>query len=85
VEPDRLNGQVTTGSLHRGGTVASTTSSLRNTLDSALSSPSRRGVVVDASGALAGTVRAQEVLAAIEEVDRPPARVPDDSAPGRPA
>ncbi|HXR67267.1 MAG TPA: ATP-binding cassette domain-containing protein [Dermatophilaceae bacterium] len=85
VEPDRLNGQVTTGSLHRGGTVASTASSLRNTLDSALSSPSRRGVVVDASGALAGTVRAQEVLAAIEEVDRLPARVPDDSAPGRPA
>jgi osmoprotectant transport system ATP-binding protein len=85
VEPDQLNGQVTSGSLHRGGTVASTTSSLRNTLDSALSSPSRRGVVVDASGALAGTVRAQEVLAAIEEVDRLPARVPDGPAPGRPA
>jgi len=82
VEPDRLNGQVTSESLHRGGTVASTTSSLRNTLDSALSSPSRRGVVVDASGALAGTVRAQEVLAAIEELDRPAARVPDDTAPG---
>jgi osmoprotectant transport system ATP-binding protein len=85
VEPDRLGGQVTSESLHRSGTVASTTSSLRNTLDAALSSPSRRGVVVDASGALAGTVRAQEVLAAIEEIDRPAARVPDEPAPGRPA
>jgi len=85
VEPDRINGQVTSGSLHRGGTVASTTSSLRSTLDSALSSPSRRGVVVDARGVLAGTVRAQEVLAAIEEIDRPAARVHDDLAPGEPA
>jgi osmoprotectant transport system ATP-binding protein len=85
VEPDRLGGQVTSESLHRSGTVASTTSSLRNTLDAALSSPSRRGVVVDASGAVAGTVRAQEVLAAIEEIDRPAARVPEEPAPGRPA
>ena len=84
VETARLGGQVTSGALHRSGTVASTTSSLRNTLDAALSSPSRRGVVVDASGALAGTVRAQEVLAAIEEIDRPAARVPEDSAPGGP-
>jgi osmoprotectant transport system ATP-binding protein len=84
VEPDRLGGQVTSESLHRSGTVASITSSLRNTLDAALSSPSRRGVVVDASGALAGTVRAQEVLAAIEEIDRPAAWVPDDPAPGGP-
>jgi osmoprotectant transport system ATP-binding protein len=82
VEPDRLNGHVTSESLHRSGTVASTTSSLRSTLDAALSSPSRRGVVVDASGALAGTVRAQEVLAAIEEIDRPAARVAGDPAPG---
>ena len=75
VEPGRLNGVVTSESLHRGGTVASTISSLRATLDAALSSPSRRGVIVDASGAFAGTVRAQEVLAAIEEIDRPAARV----------
>ena len=82
VEPHRLNGQVTSESLHRSGTVASTTSSLRSTLDAALSSPSRRGVVVDASGALAGTVRAQEVLAVIEEVDRPAAHRTDEPAPG---
>jgi len=84
VEPDRLNGEVTSELLHRGGTVASTSSSLRNTLDAALSSPSRRGVIVDASGALAGTVRAQMVLAAIEELDRPAARPPDDTPPGVP-
>ena len=84
VETHRLNGQVTSCSLHRSGTVASTTSSLRSTLDAALSSPSRRGVVVDASGALAGTVRAQEVLAAIEEIDRPATRRPQDPSTGGP-
>jgi osmoprotectant transport system ATP-binding protein len=36
-----------------------------------LSSPSRRGVVVDASGELCGTVLAHEVLTAIEETQRP--------------
>jgi osmoprotectant transport system ATP-binding protein len=85
VKADRLSGQVTSESLHRSGTVASTASSLRNTLDAALSSPSRRGVVVDASGALAGTVRAQEVLAAIEEIDRPVALMSDSPAPGGPS
>jgi osmoprotectant transport system ATP-binding protein len=85
VKADRLSGQVTSESLHRSGTVASTASSLRNTLDAALSSPSRRGVVVDASGALAGTVRAQEVLAAIEEIDRPVALMSDGPAPGGPS
>jgi osmoprotectant transport system ATP-binding protein len=85
VKADGLSGQVTSESLHRSGTVASTASSLRNTLDAALSSPSRRGVVVDASGALAGTVRAQEVLAAIEEIDRPAALMSDGSAPGGPS
>jgi osmoprotectant transport system ATP-binding protein len=85
VKADGLSGQVTSESLHRSGTVASTASSLRNTLDAALSSPSRRGVVVDASGALAGTVRAQEVLAAIEEIDRPAALMSDGPAPGGPS
>ncbi|MBD3784669.1 MAG: ABC transporter ATP-binding protein, partial [Micrococcales bacterium] len=33
--------------------------------------PSRRGVVVDDSGALVGTVLAHEVLSAIEDTDRP--------------
>ena len=49
---------------------------LRAALDAALSSPSRRGVIVDDDGALAGTVRAHEVLTAIEESQRPEAEDP---------
>ena len=49
---------------------------LRAALDAALSSPSRRGVIVDDSGALVGTVRAHEVLTAIEEAQRPEAEDP---------
>ena len=56
--------------LHRGGTVAAVDGSLRALLDAALSSPSGRGVVV-ADGVLAGTVRAEEVLAAIQQAPRP--------------
>ena len=44
---------------------------LRAALDAALSSPSRRGVVVDGDGALAGTCRATEVLFVIEAQERP--------------
>ncbi|HET7689032.1 MAG TPA: ATP-binding cassette domain-containing protein [Nocardioidaceae bacterium] len=66
VEPKRLTGAVQESDLHRGGTVARIDGSLRAALDAALSSPSRRGVVVDADGALIGTVRASEVLALIE-------------------
>ena len=44
--------------LHRGGTVAREHGSLRGALDAALSSPSRRGVIVDDVGALCGTVLA---------------------------
>ncbi len=68
VEPKRLTAPVTETDLHRGGTVASIDGSLRAALDAALSSPSRRGVVVDGAGALLGTVRASEVLALIEDV-----------------
>jgi osmoprotectant transport system ATP-binding protein len=71
VEPARIDGPVTDAHLHRGGTVARSSDSLRAALDAALSSPSRRGVVVDDSGALCGTVLAREVLALIEEADRP--------------
>lgn len=72
VEPTRIGGrEVSRDDLHRGGTVAHERGSLRGALDAALSSPSRRGVVVDESGALVGTVLAHEVLTAIEEIDRP--------------
>ena len=71
VEPARVNGEVTSSALHRGGTVARASGSLRGALDAALSSPARRGVVVDDSGSLVGTVRAHEVLSFIESADRP--------------
>jgi len=72
VEPARIGDRaVTQADLHRGGTVAREHGSLRGALDAALSSPSRRGVVVDSSGELCGTVLAHEVLTAIEETERP--------------
>jgi osmoprotectant transport system ATP-binding protein len=71
VEPARVEGPVSTEMLHRGGTVARASGSLRGALDAALSSPSRRGVIVDDSGSLVGTVRAHEVLSLIESADRP--------------
>jgi osmoprotectant transport system ATP-binding protein len=57
--------------LDRGGTVARLHGPLRGVLDAALSSPSRRGVLVDDDGALAGTVHADQVLSAIEGLERP--------------
>jgi len=57
---------VTERLVHRGGTLASQGGSLREALDACLSSPTGRGVVVDADGALLGTVTASEVLALIE-------------------
>jgi osmoprotectant transport system ATP-binding protein len=52
--------------LHRGGTVATQGGTLRAALDAALSSPSGRGVLVDESGRLLGTISAREVLDRIE-------------------
>jgi osmoprotectant transport system ATP-binding protein len=71
VEPSRVDRDLQPEMVHRGGTVASVSGPLRNALDAALSSPSRRGVIVDDDGALLGTVRAHEVLTAIEEAERP--------------
>ena len=72
VEPTRIGDRaVTEADLHRGGTVAREHGTLRGALDAALSSPSRRGVVVDDTGELCGTVLAHEVLTAIEETERP--------------
>jgi osmoprotectant transport system ATP-binding protein len=71
VEPSRVDRDLHPEMVHRGGTVASVSGPLRNALDAALSSPSRRGVIVDDDGTLLGTVRAHEVLTAIEEADRP--------------
>ncbi|MEO7070094.1 MAG: ATP-binding cassette domain-containing protein [Nostocoides sp.] len=59
-------------SLHRGGTLAVQGGSLRAALDACLSSPSGRGVVVDESGRLQGTVHLDEVTKIIST------RRPDD-------
>jgi osmoprotectant transport system ATP-binding protein len=77
IEPDRVTVPVQPEMLHRGGTIAMEGGPLRNTLDAALSSPSRRGVIVDDQGRLLGSVRAHEVLAEIEERARP--ALQDDS------
>lgn len=73
VQPASLDGVIESRHLHRGGTVATLGGSLRAALDAALSAPSRRGVLVDSAGRLAGTVRAQDVLAAIERDSGDPA------------
>ncbi|RLV50435.1 ATP-binding cassette domain-containing protein [Nocardioides mangrovicus] len=58
---------VTDAMLYRGGTLAAQGGSLRAVLDACLSSPSGRGVVVDDSGRLVGSVTAREVLDLIEK------------------
>ncbi|WP_153395045.1 ABC transporter ATP-binding protein [Ornithinicoccus halotolerans] len=57
--------------LRLGGTLAQQDGTLRSMLDAALSAPSGRGVVVDDRGVLVGTVRADEVLRAIQQAPRP--------------
>jgi osmoprotectant transport system ATP-binding protein len=60
-------GQVSPELLHRGGTLATQSGTLRAALDAALSSPSGRGVVVDDAGRLIGTVTTAEVVELIEQ------------------
>jgi len=71
IEPDRITAPIQPEMLARGGTVATVGGPLRNVLDAALSSPSRRGVIVDEQGAVLGTIRGHQVLAEIEERERP--------------
>ncbi|AZZ43153.1 proline/glycine betaine ABC transporter ATP-binding protein [Acidipropionibacterium jensenii] len=72
IRPAETGSRVDRNDLHLGGTLAERggpapgSGSLRAMLDAALSSPSRRGVVVDRDHRLLGTVRAADVLAAIE-------------------
>lgn len=72
VQPGQIAAPIEPAMLHRGGTVARASGPLRAALDAALSSPSRRGVIAGEDGRLLGTVRAHEVLQAIEATDRPP-------------
>ncbi|MFI8633001.1 ABC transporter ATP-binding protein [Microbacterium sp. NPDC077663] len=69
VEPRRLRGPIAASDLNLAGTVAPRGGSLRQVLDAALSAPSRRGVIVDDAGAVAGSVTAGAVIAAIPELD----------------
>jgi osmoprotectant transport system ATP-binding protein len=87
VEPSRVQGAVDQKDLHRGGTVAKLEGTARSVLDSALSSPSGRGVVVDGDGVLVGTVTAGEVVAAMEGHrgrggPRESVKSPEDPKPG---
>jgi osmoprotectant transport system ATP-binding protein len=61
-----LVGQVTPDLLNLGGTLATESGTLREALDAALSSPSGRGVLVDAEGRLLGTITAAEVVTRIQ-------------------
>lgn len=72
-------GPVRRENLALGGTLADAGGSLRAALDAALSSPSGRGVVVAGDGTVAGTVRAAEVLAAIEQRRDTPTDAPGPS------
>ena len=66
VRPASLGATVEPDDLNRSGTVAAQDAPLRALLDAALSSPSGRGVVVDGSGTLVGTINAAEVLTTID-------------------
>ena len=58
--------EITPAMMNLGGTLAPESGTLREMLDAALSSPSGRGVIVDDSGRLRGTVRVSTVVDAIE-------------------
>src|SRR6478752_3891544 len=58
--------RVEIGDLVLGGSLVGPEASLRMALDAALSSPSGRGVAVDAAGVVIGSVFARDVLDAIE-------------------
>jgi osmoprotectant transport system ATP-binding protein len=62
---------VSGGSLYEvDGAASGTAGSLRNALDSALSSPAGIGIAVDGSGSVAGGVKADAVIAALAEARR---------------
>ncbi|AYD03713.1 ATP-binding cassette domain-containing protein [Neorhizobium sp. NCHU2750] len=63
VRPAELRQPVRMGDLNLSSTFATQDGSLRHLLDAALSSPSRRGVVVDRDGRFAGTITVGDLLA----------------------
>jgi len=70
---DKLTAEhlVSGGSLYEvDGATSGTAGSLRNALDSALSSPAGIGIAIDGAGAVAGGVKADAVIAALAEARR---------------
>jgi osmoprotectant transport system ATP-binding protein len=65
-QPELIGGELKREHLNLSGTSATSTGTMRQLLDAALSSPSRRGVVVNDSGELIGTVTASDIVKAIE-------------------
>jgi osmoprotectant transport system ATP-binding protein len=74
-EPSELSGPVRMSDVNLAGTVASSDSSLRQLLDAALSAPSRRGVVIDETGALVGCVTITDLAAHLDGTASPDAQV----------
>jgi osmoprotectant transport system ATP-binding protein len=65
-QPELVRDELKREHLNLSGTSAHVSGTMRQLLDAALSSPSRRGVVVNAAGELVGTVTATDVVKAIE-------------------
>jgi osmoprotectant transport system ATP-binding protein len=65
-QPEQVRGELRKEHLNLSGTSAQASGTMRQLLDAALSSPSRRGVVVNEHGELIGTVTATDVVKAIE-------------------
>ena len=76
-----LAGDITPERLNLGGTLAEEGGPLRATLDAALSSPSGRGVIVDADGRLLGTVKASDVVELLQAEADERARVETTGRP----
>jgi osmoprotectant transport system ATP-binding protein len=77
------SGQVSADMLNLGGTLATEGGSVRAALDAALSSPSGRGIVVDAAGRLIGSVTAAQIIARVDAaVAAAPGGVSAPASPG---
>ncbi|MCW2528393.1 MAG: transporter related protein [Pseudonocardiales bacterium] len=74
---ERTSGEISPGMLNLGGTLATAHGTLREVLDTALSSPSGRGVIIDDDGTLRGSVTAAQVLSRIEQLNRRTAERPE--------
>jgi len=67
VEPATLRGPIRQGDLNLSGTIAPIDGTLRQLLDAALSSPSRRGAIVDGEGIFLGTMSATAVVEVLDD------------------